>query len=486
MKIKVKIKNYLSRNLSPDLFEFLLHAKNYVYADIFRKGLAFISVPIFTRLLIPADYGVLAIYFSFMGFFSIISGLGIRGSVTRYYYEERDDFDSFLGSNLILCIGWSVLIIIIMIFIKPVLLNFFNVPFTLLSLAAGTAFFSIIFQNYVAYLQASKQSKIVAKLNVIMGISVLFIGIILTVLLKENRYYGKAIAYFFISIIFVLICLKPLLELSKLHIKKKHIKYSLVFGVPIVFHLLSGRILNDFDRFIINQLVGKKETGLYSFAYNVGMIQNIIVMGMLTAWTPIFYGKLNKKKFNDIDILASKYAKITFIVAYGLILFSRELVIILADKKYHASMDIVPIVIVSYVFFFLYTIYVDYAFYYKKTYLIAVFTIVAGIMNIGLNYLLIPIYGYEVAAWTTLLSFALLFILHYCNVKFVIKSERIISLKMLLFNFFILIVFIFIFIFISQFINTYFLNFIIKVFLITLLIVVYFAKSINDKYRIFN
>jgi O-antigen/teichoic acid export membrane protein len=442
------------------------------------KGLAFISIPIFTRLLVPSDYGVLAIFFSFMGFFSIISGLGIRGSITRYYYEERDDFDSFLGSNLILCFGWSILIITIMIFIKPVLLKFFNVPYTLLMLGTGTAFFSIIFQNYMAYLQASKQSKIVVKLNVTMAISILFIGIIITVLLKENRYYGKAIANFFISIIFVLICIKPLLKLSKLHIKKKHIKYSLIFGIPIVFHLLSSRILIDFDRFIINQLVGNKETGLYSFAYNVGMVQNLITLGMLTAWTPIFYGILNKKKFNNIDILALNFAKIIFIVAYGLVLFSHELVIIMADKKYYASMDIIPIIVISYVFFFLYTMYVGYAFYHKKTYLIAVFTIVAGSMNIWLNYLLIPMYGYEVAAWTTLLSFALLFVLHYCNVKFLIKTERIIKLKVLLPNFFIFIAFVFIYSYIRNITNVYIFLFLIKILLIGFLLFIFFFRNI--------
>ena len=113
---KNKILIILKERIDSDFFEFLLHAKNYVTANIFMKGLAFISIPIFTRLLVPADYGVLAIFFSFVGFFSIISGLGIRGSITRYYYEETDDFDSFLGSNLVLGLGWSILIIFLSCF----------------------------------------------------------------------------------------------------------------------------------------------------------------------------------------------------------------------------------------------------------------------------------------------------------------------------------------------------------------------------------
>ena len=89
-------------------------------------------------------------------------------------------------------------------------------------------------------------------------------------------------------------------------------------------------------------------------------------MGMLRAWSPIFYEKLNNKQYNDINNLAKKYAKIVYIVALTLILFSRELVIILADKKYYASLNIIPIVVISYVFFFLYAMYVTMRFIIRK------------------------------------------------------------------------------------------------------------------------
>jgi O-antigen/teichoic acid export membrane protein len=79
-------------------------------------------------------------------------------------------------------------------------------------------------------------------------------------------------------------------------------------------------------------------------------------------------------------------------------------------------------------FFFYYTMYVNYAFYEKKTYLISIFTIIAGGINIGLNYLWIPQYGYSAAAWTTLVSYLILFLLHYLNVRFIIKFSSINSI----------------------------------------------------------
>ena len=87
--------------LDSDFNELLSHAKNYVSADILAKGLAFLSIPILTRLLTTEDYGVLGVYF-ISSIFIIIFGLGIRGSVTRYYYEGSKDFNKFLGANIIM------------------------------------------------------------------------------------------------------------------------------------------------------------------------------------------------------------------------------------------------------------------------------------------------------------------------------------------------------------------------------------------------
>ncbi|MCK4358963.1 MAG: oligosaccharide flippase family protein [Candidatus Cloacimonetes bacterium] len=474
------VKEKLRSKLREDFFEFLKHSKNYVSADLFIKGLSIISIPIFTRLLVPSEYGVLAIFFSFVAIFVIISGLGVRGAVTRYYYEKTDDFDKYYGSNIIFIILWGLLLSLFLFISRKILISFFAIPITVLYLGIVVAFFCATFEIYQAYLQASKHSKKIARLNIFKAILGLILAIIITVLLKENRYYGIIIAQIIVVSIFFVYSLVSILKISKINFTFSYVKYSLLFGIPVVFHLLSQYVLNSFDLVIINQLVGTKETGLYSFAYKVGMLQNIISMGMLRAWSPIFYEKLNSNQYNDINNLAKKYAKIVYLVALTLILFSREFVIILADKKYYASLNIVPIVVISYVFFFLYTMYVNYAFYYKKTYLIAVFTIIAGSINIGLNYLLIPKYGYQAAAWTTLISYACLFVLHYFNVRFIIKPEIITRLRVLLPNFFGIIGFVFLFCLVRGYVTNYFALLGIKLSFLSASLLFLFGRNIKE------
>ena len=163
-----------------------------------------------------------------------------------------------------------------------------------------------------------------------------------------------------------------------------------------------------------------------------------------------------------------------------MILFSKELVYIIADKKYHTALELVPIIIIGYTFVFLYNFFFHYAAYYKRTGLLSINTFIAGIANIVLNYIFIPKYGYVAAAYTTAVSYFLLFCLHYMNVKFVIK-EKIFPLKFILLDLVIVIgITIFVF-FIGDLIKSYILYLIIKIVIFMVMFYYFFliGKKIN-------
>lgn len=423
-----------------DIRELLSHSKNYVSAELLTKGLSFLALPIFTRLMSPNEYGIMEVFISLVSILSILFGLGVRGAITRYYYESHRDFFDYYSS-----VFWLVLlsgfIFVGLSFLFPNQLHlFFHIPKGMIYISLIIVLPQIIFQIYLAYLQAAKKSKKVASLNVIGALLSIGVTTFFMFQMKEEKYYARAIGQgvgfftlFFISLWYI----KDKLKFS---IKKRHIQYSLVFGLPIILHLLSQNILTSFDQIIINQLIGAQETGIYSVAYKIGMVQNIITMGILKSWTPIFYRKMNEGKYSDINTLAKKYGFIVVLVAVFLIFFSTEIITILADKAYSEALFIVPIIVISYYFFFLYTMYVGFAFYEKKTKNIALITIIAGTINILLNYLLIPKYGYIAAAWTTCFSYLMLFLLHYINAKWILGFKRVPSVKIFLLPLLILIV----------------------------------------------
>ena len=245
--------NKIINRVDSDFSELLSHAKNYVSADILGKGLAFLSIPILTRLLTTEDYGVLGVFTSISSIFIIIFGLGIRGSVTRYYYEGSKDFNKFLGANIILLSFFGVFLLCGLNIFREQVSSFFDVSSVLFTYATIVAFFSVMFEVYQSYLQASKKSKEYSVLSICKSFFILAftIGIILE--LEKEKYLGSIYAQLIIIFIISSYALFRALKIAKINFEKKYLTYSLVFGIPVVFHLISQTILSSFDQIIINQ-----------------------------------------------------------------------------------------------------------------------------------------------------------------------------------------------------------------------------------------
>jgi O-antigen/teichoic acid export membrane protein len=176
--------------------------------------------------------------------------------------------------------------------------------------------------------------------------------------------------------------------------------------------------------------------------------------------------------------MAIQYSKYIFLSAIILILFSKEIVMILADESYYRALDLVPIIILSYIFVFLYTLFGNYSFYRKKTGLISIATLLAGLINIGLNYWLIPEFGYIAAAYTTLVSYILLFLFHYFNAKFIVGGT-VIKLNKILMDFSVVLFFAFLYLLLFNFISSFIILFTLKI-LISIISLYYFILKKVD------
>jgi O-antigen/teichoic acid export membrane protein len=468
MNIIYKIKDYAKEIIGEQNIEFISHAKNYMSATFFTKALGFISVPVFTRLLTPDEYGILAIFASIISISTILFGLNFHGSVARYYHEEDKNFGEFISSNILFLFLFNIFLLFIINQFKIEISVLIGIEVNVFVIAVIVSIFNIPVKMFLSYLQTSKQSKKYSVLSICKSVFMLIISIVWVYMLTDKRYLGKMYGQLVVSGLLFIIAIFYFIKLGKPKFKIKHIKYSLIYGIPLIPHALSGFILSYFDRIAINQITGSLDTGLYSFAYNVGMIMNVVVMAMNKAWVPIFYDNLKENNFKKINDLATNYSRYIFMAAISLILFSREIVMILADERYYSALNLVPIIILSFVFVFLYTLFANYSFYRKKTALISTATLLAGFINIGLNYWLIPKFGYIAAAYTTLFSYMVLFVFHYINARFIIK-EHVIKLKNILIDFAVVLLFTGIYLLLLNFINDFILFLVIKILLFSFL-----------------
>ena len=200
-------------------------------------------------------------------------------------------------------------------------------------------------------------------------------------------------------------------------------KYALKLSLPIIPHLLFGLILAQAYRVMIDRYIGSEAVGIYSLAFNLGLISSVILTSLNNAWVPWFYKKMDEGDRPTIEKASKLYQYLFVFITIAIVLITPELVIVMAPADYRDAAWIVPIIVVSYYFQFLYTLQVNIQFYLKKNIFIPIGTIIAGLISIGLNFYYIPIYGYSAAAYITLVSYILLFLMHYFVVKYLLKSS---------------------------------------------------------------
>lgn len=413
-----------------DIFETLKHSKNYFFATIATKAVAVVSIPIFTRLLTQEDYGVVAVFEAYVGIFLVILSLNAHTAVGRYYYEKTDDFGEFMGTTLTfvaLIFGLSAPFFIVF---SRQIAHIAQLPEVLPIYLLGACLFSIISEIYIHVLIPQKKSKEVAFVRTARGFTYVAISIVLVYLLEENKYLGRIWAGLIVGFIFSGYFLIKIAAFSKLSFKRSHFTYIAQYSFPLIPYALSSLILAQFDRMMINVTLDTASAGLYSLGYNIGMLLLIVIGSTRTALVPDFYKFIDNKEYNRLDALVKKVFSIVTLAGLGLFLFAREIGIILADEKFHPGLSVVPIVVIGYIFFGMFTVYSRYLFYEKKTFYLSVVVLTAGILNIVLNALFIPEYGYVAAAYTTVVSYFVMFFLAWVTAKR-ISDQRITPLWMI-------------------------------------------------------
>jgi len=168
---------------------------------------------------------------------------------------------------------------------------------------------------------------------------------------------------------------------------------------------------------MIKQICGAEDAAIYSIAYTTSMLVQILWSSMNQAWSPWLFDHIFQKDYVKIKEKSRLYLLLFMGIAMGIMLVVPEVILVMAGAKYAAAKYVMPPVIVGMVFQFVYSMYVNLEMYQKKTIMISFGTLGAAAINIGLNYLLIPKFGYIAAAYTTLVGYACLMLFHFFIVK---------------------------------------------------------------------
>ena len=383
----------------------------YLVGNLFNKGMSFLTVPIFTRILSISDYGIVTTYTSWVSILSMMLGFALHMGIRAAFIDYKEKINDFMSVTVFFTITSSFAIGIL--FIAAIWFLKTNLSLFLIVLCLFQGFSESLIQDYLMYLMMQYRYKFRTTLMILPNVISLIISIwVILFVLRGDRYLGRIVPTALVSIFFGLFIIILVFRKSHMIFNKTYLKYGLAISTPLIIHGIALNILSQSDRTMITWLANASQTGIYSLVYNFSMIATVITTSLDGIWVPWFTERMKVRSIDSINKLAVGYVDLMTYIIVCLLLVGPEILKILASKPYWEGINIIPPVVLANYFIFMYTLYVNIEHFYKKTLYITINTIVAAVANIVLNYLLIPRYGYVAAAYSTTFSYLLSLVLH--------------------------------------------------------------------------
>lgn len=390
---------------------------------LFVQGISFISAPVFTRILSPADYGQTSAFSTWVSMLQLVVGLQTFGSLAQAKMKFGEDrFEQYASSILGISI-WSYAVFFLAgIIFKTPLSHLLGFHEYLIPVLVTQAFSNFIFELFSAKLELQYKADRKTFISIIYAVSSVFLSYFLIIHMESDRYTGRILGTFFPSVIIAVIEAAVIFGRGRKLFDRQYWGYCLRLTIPIIFHGLGGIILGQSDRIMLKQIAGEEETGIYSLTYTLALIVSILTAAFNQAWTPFYYDYKKQGKISKIRQGEKVYCVVFTIITMGFILCSPEVFKVIAPSDYWSGMILIPLAAMACYADFLYSFPANHEFYNEKTKMIMWGTISAALINIGLNYLLIPHIKGVGAAAATLLSSIFMIIFHDYNARRKIKK----------------------------------------------------------------
>lgn len=395
----------------------------YVVSSIIVRAIAVISTPIFTRLMTTEEFGTNATFISWYSLLLTFCTLNLSYSIGRAKLDYPNQLENYIGSMQVLSGAFTLLIVVIScILIKPIssLLEL-DIPLTILLMIYLLFTPSIIFiQNGYRYRYKYKQNIAIAWY---ISLSTVFLSLILVLILPFNKAISRAMGIVIPNIVLsVFFWIKSIRE-KKISVNIDYWKYGLSLSLPLVLHTVSMNILSQADRIYIAKECGNSDVGIYSLVYSYGILISIITNAVSDAWLPWFHDNFFIKNYDEINKASKKIIVLGCFLGMGCISLAPEAVSILGGPDYYQGLPCVLPIVLGIVCQYIYTHYVNIEMHLKKTKYVSYGTIIAALLNIVLNAIFIPIYGFVAAAYTTLASYFALMLAHFFITRLILHQK---------------------------------------------------------------
>jgi O-antigen/teichoic acid export membrane protein len=420
------------------------HTAIYSLGNLSTKIIGLILLPLYTSYLTTAEYGIFSILEVTSQFFTAVVSLGLTAGMMRWYAVEDDE----QKRKIIVFTTWVTTFILAL---------FVNVAFY----PANKWFSSIFFShdNYADYflilwlwvglevvnripfelLRLKEKSLLFVTLVIIKFVLILVLNIYFIVYMKmgvKGIILSQVIGNLLVSIFTLPFLLRNIFLKFSLTILKE----ISLFSIPLVLSSVATMAFALSDRYLISYYLNYSEVGIYSLGYKVASVINLfLVQSFLLGFAPLAYKIFDKPEAKLYFARVTTYFTFAMIaLALLLIFYAKEVIALFSsgNKDFVLSFNVIPLLCVAMIFRGLTAIVSMGLHYVKKTKYNLIIVVIVAVFNIGINFILIPLFGIYGAAVASILANMLMTILFYVYSQryYFISYEFVRIIKLFLFG----------------------------------------------------
>jgi O-antigen/teichoic acid export membrane protein len=392
--------------------QFLKEVVIYGIGDVLLKATAFITLPIYTRLFTPADYGAWSYAMSAVGFLSSILALGSDSSYARYFFAAQTlrEKQEITSTWVIFLAGWSLVgVVLCLPFTKHLSQWSFGSPalHTLYVLALLAVPCTLINQVCGQVLRNQFHAHLFTTLNALTALLTVGLSLLAVVVLQwgivglVSGTLAAAVLMLPVRLWTARTMLRPVFSIPWL-------RKLLAYGIPLVPTSVAYWILSLSDRLVLGKLSTFEQVGLYAVANSLTSVLALINHALGQAWSPHAMRVYEEQR----DVAPVFYGRVlTYLLAgFGLLCvgftaFAPEVMVMLSTPPFYpAALAVGPLAlgVMASASTQITALGVTLS---KRTVYFSICAWIAALLNVGLNVWLIPRWGMVAAAWTTALAY---------------------------------------------------------------------------------
>jgi len=409
--------------------EYVEKILHYTAGSLLQKIILLLLLPVFTHFLIPQEYAVYTNLVVFISFASLLYFLGFQQALFSYFYQEKTpEYHFTLISSIFIVITafgivLSLIIIGFRVELSQIILRTKEFAHIMVWVSV-ILFFEVIYGMVLSVLNMMELSK-----------QYILVGNFKHILLFILLVIAAAVSKFSLDTIFILMTISSglaalvavavmgsIMQKFAQQIDQRKIfstpivKKMLAFGLIMIPGTFAMLILKVSDRYMLTYLSARSlyDVGIYAIGYRVGMIITFLNSIVSLVYFPY------AMRVADVSRAKESFKKVfnVYVIFGGLlgffvILFSPEIFKIFINKSYHEAVKVVFFGVISNYLYGIFNI-INLSFYVRKRAgNIALAVGLGAILNIVLNFMLIPKYGIYGAGVASIFAFGLIVVFNF-------------------------------------------------------------------------